>query len=93
MASDVALYTENPAMTVAELVAYTRHELDTDAERQAKVSAEGGVGDSQSQTGMTLDLSHKNINALPVEVIVLIRDKVERYGRGYGPASTEAHRH
>jgi len=42
---------------------------------------------------MTLDLSHKNINALPVEVIVLIRDKVERYGRGYGPASTEAHRH
>ncbi|KAK0256038.1 RAM signaling network component [Friedmanniomyces endolithicus] len=85
MASDVALYTENPAMTVAELVAYTRHELDTDAERQAKVSAEGGVGDSQTQTGMTLDLSHKNINALPVEVIVLIRDKVERLALSHNP--------
>ncbi|KAK0836230.1 RAM signaling network component [Friedmanniomyces endolithicus] len=85
MASDVALYTDKPAMTVAELVAYTRHELDTDAERQAKVSAEGGVGDSQSQTGMTLDLSHKNINALPVEVIVLIRDKVERLALSHNP--------
>ncbi|KAK0831408.1 RAM signaling network component [Friedmanniomyces endolithicus] len=85
MASDVALYTDKPAMTVAELVAYARHELDTDAERQAKVSAEGGVGDSQSQTGMTLDLSHKNINALPVEVIVLIRDKVERLALSHNP--------
>ncbi|TKA73107.1 hypothetical protein B0A55_04840 [Friedmanniomyces simplex] len=85
MASDAALYTDKPSMTVAELVAYTRKELDTDAERQAKVSAEGTVGDLHSQTGVTLDLSHKNIHSLPVEVIVLIRDKVERLALSHNP--------
>ena len=64
-------------MTVADVVAYTQKELDTDAE--AKVSATG-VGVVESQTGATLDLSHKNLHALPVEVIVLIKDKVERCG-------------
>ncbi|KAK3632373.1 RAM signaling network component [Elasticomyces elasticus] len=85
MASDAAPYTDKPAMTVADLVAYTKKELDTDAERQSKVSAEGAAGDLQSQTGATLDLSHKNINALPVEVIVLIRDKVERLALSHNP--------
>jgi len=75
MASDAD---NRPSLTVAELVAYTKKELDADAERQAKVSA-AGVGGFESQTGATLDLSHKKINALPVEVIALIKDKVERY--------------
>ena len=70
-------------MTVADLVAYTKQELNADAERQAKVTAVGVVGDLQSQTGATLDLSHKNIHALPVEVIALIKDKVERYAQSH----------
>ena len=78
MATDAAgTYGDKAAMTVADLVLYTQKELDTDAE--AKVSATG-VGVVESQTGETLDLSHKNLHALPVEVIVLIKDKVERCG-------------
>lgn len=80
MASDTATtYADKPSMTVVDLVAYTTKELDADAERQAKVSATG-IGGLESQTGATLDLSHKNIQALPVEVIALIKDKVERCG-------------
>ena len=66
-------------MTVVELVAFTKKELDADAERQSKLQAAGAVElPKESQSGSTLDLSHKNIHALPVEVIVLIKDKVER---------------
>ncbi|KAI6858967.1 hypothetical protein KC316_g9464, partial [Hortaea werneckii] len=72
----VATNHEKSSMTVSQLVEYTKQELDADAERQAKVSATG-TGGLESQTGATLDLSHKNINALPVEVIALIKDKVE----------------
>lgn len=66
-----------PSMTVGHVVAFTKKELEADAERQAKVSATGSDG-LESQTGATLDLSHKNIQALPVEVIALIKDRVER---------------
>ncbi|KAK3113985.1 RAM signaling network component [Teratosphaeriaceae sp. CCFEE 6253] len=85
MASDAVQQSTAPAMTLADLVAYTKKELDTDAERQAKVSAVGAAGDLLGQTGATLDLSHKNIHALPVEVIVLIRDKVERLALSHNP--------
>ena len=73
-------YPDKPAMTLGELVAYTRKELDADTERQAKVAA-GEAGELQNQTGSTLDLSHKNIHALPVEVIALIKDRVERWAQ------------
>ncbi|GAB1742450.1 hypothetical protein NU219Hw_g7996t1 [Hortaea werneckii] len=80
----VATNHEKSSMTVSQLVEYTRQELDADAERQAKVSATG-TGGLESQTGATLDLSHKNINALPVEVIALIKDKVERLALSHNP--------
>lgn len=68
-------------MSVAELVAYAKKELDADtAEKQAKLQAVS-VGElpKESQTGATLDLSRTNISALPVEVVELIKDRVERY--------------
>ncbi|KAI7162131.1 hypothetical protein KC349_g2242 [Hortaea werneckii] len=80
----VATNHEKSSMTVSQLVEYTKQELDADAERQAKVSATG-TGGLESQTGATLDLSHKNINALPVEVIALIKDKVERLALSHNP--------
>ncbi|KAI7313630.1 hypothetical protein KC326_g5445 [Hortaea werneckii] len=80
----VATNHEKSSLTVSQLVEYTKQELDADAERQAKVSATG-TGGLESQTGATLDLSHKNINALPVEVIALIKDKVERLALSHNP--------
>ena len=52
-------------MSVGELVAFTKKELDADAERQAKLhAASNGELPSESQTGATLDLSNKNIDRL-----------------------------
>ena len=80
MATESVVHADKPVMTVPELVVFTKKELDAaDADRLAKLQA-AGAGDlpRESQTGATLDLSHKNIHALPVEVIGLIKDKVER---------------
>lgn len=80
MASDTSSQSSKPPMTAADLIAFVKKELDADEERQAKIAAaSAGEVPRESQTGSTLDLSHKNINSLPVEVIVLIKDKVERY--------------
>ncbi|EMC97600.1 hypothetical protein BAUCODRAFT_122033 [Baudoinia panamericana UAMH 10762] len=76
MASENAIYGEPFPVTVAELLAYTRKDLNDQAKQQGEVSAEGLEGGVH--TGVTVDLSHKNIHALPVEVIDLIKDKVER---------------
>ena len=73
-------------MTVAELVAHTKKELDADsADKQAKLQ-DASVGElpSESQSGSTLDLSRHNISALPVEVIELIKDRVERWALKVG---------
>ena len=77
MATENTANPDRPPMTVAELVTYTKRELDEDAERLAKLPADVP---KESQTGVTLDLSHKGIRALPVEVIGLIKDRVERHG-------------
>ncbi len=80
MAMDGLSWAGHPPMSVAELVAYTKKELDADsAEKQAKLQA-SSVGElpKESQNGATLDLSRRNISALPVEVIELIKDRVER---------------
>ena len=85
MATDVVIDSEKPAKNMPELLAFVKKELDADAERQAKLQA-SGAGEllHESQTGVTLDLGHKNLRALPLEVIALIKDKVERYGGGEG---------
>ena len=52
-------------MSVAELVSFTKKELDADADRQAKLQAIGaGELPRESHAGATLDLSNKNIHAL-----------------------------
>ncbi|KAK3673747.1 RAM signaling network component [Recurvomyces mirabilis] len=81
----MATESEQPPMTVAELVAFTQRQLESDAEQQAHIKAAGLVGGHlQSQTGSTLNLSHLEIPALPVEVVALIRDRVERYAKDNG---------
>lgn len=66
-------------MTPMDLITFTKKELDTETERQAKVTADSnGEVPRESQTGVTLDLSGRNIRELPSELIDLIKDKVER---------------
>ena len=90
MASDTASLTtssENkPPMTTAEVVAYVRKELDVDDEHLARVITASSVDlPRDAHSGVTLDLSHKNIKELPVEVVALIKDKVERLALSHNP--------
>lgn len=76
MASESSPAVSKTPMTPNELITYVKNELDADEERQAPISAT--APGEQLPTGSTLDLSHKGISALPVDVILLIKDKVER---------------
>nr|POF10125.1 leucine-rich repeat-containing protein sog2 [Quercus suber] len=77
MATDLRTTGERPAMSTAELIQFVKQELEQDDERQAKVVATGAeMLPRESQTGATLDLSHKNISALPVEIVAMMKDKV-----------------
>ncbi|KAF2719509.1 hypothetical protein K431DRAFT_110078 [Polychaeton citri CBS 116435] len=68
---------EEPLKTVAELVEYAKQELVEDARRQAGAQTVNN-SDLTPQTSATLDISHLRLTALPVEVIQIIRHKVER---------------
>lgn len=73
-------------MSAAEVVAYVRKELDIDDEHLARViTANSGDLPRDAHSGVTLDLSHKNIRELPVEVVALIKDKVERLALSHNP--------
>lgn len=66
-------------MTSEQLVEFVTKELDDEQEREAKAAAlSASELPKDQQTGSTLDLSHKNISALPAEVVLLIKDRVER---------------
>lgn len=67
-------------MTDAELVEHVKKDISNDEARTAAGASD--LPTSAPQTGMTLDLSHRNITTLPTEVVLLIKDKVERYANG-----------
>lgn len=67
-------------MTSADnILAFVKQELQQDDERQARQTAAAGDVPSAPQTGSTLDLSQKNISVLPADVVLLIKDRVERW--------------
>jgi len=79
MAAEVVSEHDKPVKSNAELLTFIKKELEVDAERHTKLLAAGaGELPQESQTGVTLDLGHKNLRALPLEVIAVIKDKVER---------------
>lgn len=79
MASDNPVHADKTPMTAAEVTALVREELDEDDRRSNVQASQAGVFPDESASGVTLDLSHKNIPELPAEVIGMIKDKVERY--------------
>lgn len=63
-------------MTASEVIAYVKQELEADEARQAQISTTELP--RESQTGCTVDLSFKGISTLPVDIVLLIKEKVER---------------
>nr|POE52091.1 leucine-rich repeat-containing protein sog2 [Quercus suber] len=89
MAAELRTTGDRPAMSTVELVQFVKQELKQDDERQARVTASSAEAlPPESQTGATLDLSHKNISTLPIEIIALMKDKVERLALSHNPQIT-----
>ena len=66
-------------MTSDEVIAYVKQELEADDGYQAQISSVSASGlPHESKAGSTLDLTFKGIKTLPVEVVLLIKDRVER---------------
>lgn len=68
-------------LTHEELLAFAESSLAETAEKQ-RAALDGGAQlpfGFGSQPGDTLDLSYKGVQALPAELIDLIKDRVERY--------------
>jgi hypothetical protein len=66
-------------MTSDEVIAYVKQELEADDGYHAQISSASASGlPHDSKTGSTLDLTFKGITTLPVEVVLLIKDRVER---------------
>ncbi|OQO03007.1 hypothetical protein B0A48_11291 [Cryoendolithus antarcticus] len=87
MASDTGGSSDGrPFMAAADIIAFVKKELDIDDEHLARVvTTSSGDFPRDAHSGVTLDLSHKNIRDLPVEVVGLIRDKVERLALSHNP--------
>lgn len=69
------------ALSNEELLAFAESSLAETAEKQ-RAALDGGASlpfGFGSQPGDTLDLSDKGVRALPIELIDLIKDRVERY--------------
>lgn len=67
-------------MSTEELLAFARAALDETAEKQ-RAALDGGAQlpfGYGPQPGDTLDLGDKGIHVLPAELIILIKDRVER---------------
>lgn len=68
-------------MSTEELLAFARAALDETAEKQ-RAALEGGAQlpfGYGPQPGDTLDLGDKGLLVLPAELILLIKDRVERW--------------
>jgi hypothetical protein len=60
-----------PLMTAEDVVSLARAAISTSREQSRR-------GDDASSSGITVDLTHKNIVRLPDEVIDIIKDEIER---------------
>lgn len=70
---------ERPVTAITDLVAYTKQQLEEHAKDQAKLqAASAGELPSESQGGATLDFSNRSLKTLPLDVILLIKERVER---------------
>jgi hypothetical protein len=60
-----------PLMTTEEVVSLARAAISSSREQSRR-------GDDASSSGITVDLTHRNIARLPDEVIDIIKDEIER---------------
>ena len=72
--------TASPSMTSAQVVSLTREAMRSalEGEKTQSVDAAAAAGAAGLKTGITIDLSRKNIQKLPDEVVDIVKSELER---------------
>ena len=74
------------AMPPAQVINLVRESMRNALENEAQAAEANAVGASM-KTGVTVDLSRKNIQKLPEEVVDIMKHELERYVAFQAPAS------
>jgi hypothetical protein len=78
MPSDGSMFAPNPTST-AQVVALAKEAMQNALEEhQTKSGGTAGIT-NELKPGITIDMSHKNIQRFPEEVVDIIKSELERY--------------
>lgn len=78
MPSDGSMFTSTPTST-AQVVALAKEAMQNALEEnQTKSGGTAGIT-NELKPGITIDMSHKNIQRFPEEVVDIIKSELERY--------------
>ncbi|OBT86362.1 hypothetical protein VE02_03804 [Pseudogymnoascus sp. 03VT05] len=87
MPSDGSMFASNPTST-AQVVALAREAMQNALEEnQTKSGATAGIT-NELKPGITIDMSHKNIQRFPEEVVDIIKSELERLALSHNQIST-----
>ncbi|OBT56344.1 hypothetical protein VE04_02464, partial [Pseudogymnoascus sp. 24MN13] len=87
MPSDGSMFTSNPIST-AQVVALAREAMQNALEEnQTKSGGTAGIT-NELKPGITIDMSHKNIQRFPEEVVDIIKSELERLALSHNKIST-----
>lgn len=84
MPSNSSMNTQLP-ISAAQVVQLAKEAMKNALEENQTKAAEASGVSNELKPGVTIDLSHKNIQKFPDEVVDIIKTELERYA--YSPAS------
>jgi hypothetical protein len=88
MSDDLPVMPKGPIST-ADVISIARETIAKEASKEkARRNANDAPIDPQQRPGVTLDLCHKRLAALPDEIIDIIKDEVERLAISHNEVSS-----
>jgi hypothetical protein len=79
MPSNSSLSAQTP-ITASQVIALAQEAMKNALEENETKAAEASGVSNELKPGVTIDLSHKNIQVFPDEVVDIIKNELERYG-------------
>lgn len=73
--------TASAPIAASQVVVLAKEAMKKAVEENESQAGEASVVSSELKAGVTVNLSHKNIQKLPEEVVDIIKDQLERYVR------------
>jgi len=87
-ASSNATLSASSSMTPSQVISLAREAMRNALESEKSQAAEAGAVAPGLRSGVTIDLSRKNIHKLPEEVVDIVKDELERSVLPKSPSRT-----